>query len=477
MGLALLLATAATGSAASGVAATSSPATHTFGEIVVGVPDLNLTGAKRAGGVDVYFPDGSKQRVTEQNLGLVGSGKGDFARFGAAAVRAKLNGDQYFDLVVGAPGVRGGGAKGRVVLLFGSATGITSTGAQVLSPGEAGTEFGTALSVGGGSLYVGAPGLDEEKVSNAGGVYRYLIDAQGKATGFGLLTESFTYLGGTLQTNQRFGEVLAPASDGVIIGLPNKNVGSAIGAGEMIRFHATPIASEFTAEIWTQNSPGVPGTAETGDHFGAALAKGGYAVGVPGEDLGTIIDAGTVQTFRRDPTRPTYLSPSTVVSQADQTVPGGAEAGDRFGAALTSGIFNCQETTTMAIGSPGEDVGMATSAGTVTFVGLPISPGDPTCAAKRIHQGQGLQGSPEDGDAVGTSLARIAGNPDLDEDTFDTLLIGIPGEDIGTTPAHRNTGRASIWNNYTTPFTQGFGYQGGDLPGLRYGAVFAAEAG
>ena len=53
----------------------------------------------------------------------------------------------------------------------------------------------------------------------------------------------------------------------------------------------------------TQDSPGIPGAAEAGDRFGAALSinylvgSGGIvdiAVGVPNEDIGSLADAGSV---------------------------------------------------------------------------------------------------------------------------------------------------------------------------------------
>jgi hypothetical protein len=287
-------------------AVTGSPGSHTIGPIAVGVPDLDLPGAKRAGGVDVYFHNGKTQRVTEQKLGLMGAGKPGAHRFGASVIIQELNGDKYPDLVVGAPGSVVKGAKGKrtegkVVLLFGSAKGITAKGAQVLSPGEAGDEFGASMVLNEQVLYVGAPGHDQGGIANAGGLYRYSIDATGRATAVGLLTQSLPALGGIAQHDQRFGEVLGPGNDGVTIGLPNAVVGTAIGAGEMIRVHADRASAAFTAEIWTQDSPGVPGTAEAGDHFGAALATVGFAVGIPGEDLGSIVDAGAVQTFREYP--------------------------------------------------------------------------------------------------------------------------------------------------------------------------------
>src|SRR4051812_26905896 len=154
-------------------AATGSPGSHTIGPIAVGVPDLDLPGAKRAGGVDVYFHNGKTQRVTEQKLGLVGAGKPGAHRFGASVIIQELNGDKYPDLVVGAPGsvVKGAEGKrteGKVVLLFGSAKGITAKGAQVLSPGEAGDEFGASMVLNEQVLYVGAPGHDQGGIANAG---------------------------------------------------------------------------------------------------------------------------------------------------------------------------------------------------------------------------------------------------------------------------------------------------------------------
>jgi hypothetical protein len=478
----LLLATAASGSAATTVVATAdSPGSHTFGPIVVGMPDLNLPSAKRAGGVDLYLRSGTTQRVTERALGLVGSGKGDFRRFGASAVVAHLNGDKYPDLVVGAPGLPAKAVKGTVVLLFGSAKGVTAKGAQVLSAGEAGDEFGTSLVLRKGVLYVGAPGHDSGGAANTGGLYRYSIGSKGKARAIDLLTQSLPALGGVVQADQRFGEVLAAGDDTVVIGMPNAVVGSAVGAGAMIRFHPGASNATFTAEIWTQDSPGVPDTAEPGDHFGAAVTADGYAVGVPGEDVGSIVDAGAVQTFIGDPrpdgpVKPVFRA-NLLVTQGDANVPGHAEAGDRFGAALSSGIFDCEEAISMAIGAPGEDVGAVTDAGSVTFVGLPPYVGQEifSCRSQTKRQGLGLPGTPEPGDELGASLGRISGNPARAELLFDTLLIGVPGEDVGTTKAHRNTGRAVARTELPSD-TQVFGSLNGDLPALRYGSVFAAEA-
>ena len=57
---------------------------------------------------------------------------------------------------------------------------------------------------------------------------------------------------------------------------------------------------------WTQDSPGVPGTAERGDGWGTDLSVAdtdgdGYAdvaIGAAGEDIGTVADAGAVWVLR-----------------------------------------------------------------------------------------------------------------------------------------------------------------------------------
>ena len=57
---------------------------------------------------------------------------------------------------------------------------------------------------------------------------------------------------------------------------------------------------------WDQDVPGVAGSAEPGDRFGAALGTGDFdgdgsadlAIGVPWEDLGSFFDAGGIHVSR-----------------------------------------------------------------------------------------------------------------------------------------------------------------------------------
>src|SRR5207244_878833 len=107
----------------------------------------------------------------------------------------------------------------------------------------------------------------------------------------------------------------------------------------------------------SQGSPGVPGTPEAGDRFGAAVAPGPgtptcdqvgrvssyLAIGVPGEDLGGRRDAGAVnlqQQVNATAVNATagcqFKSVNLLLAQGAGTRLGGAaEAGDRVGAALS----------------------------------------------------------------------------------------------------------------------------------------------
>ena len=95
----------------------------------------------------------------------------------------------------------------------------------------------------------------------------------------------------------------------------------------------------------TQNSPGVVGTAEPGDLFGVALARGIFfnnfngddfadlAIGAAGEDVGTRVDAGAVNVQYGSATG--LPGPGgQLFTQDSPGVGGGAESGDGFGAAL-----------------------------------------------------------------------------------------------------------------------------------------------
>ena len=163
--------------------------------------------------------------------------------------KGDFNGDGFGDLAIGAPGENDG--AGAVHVLYGSATGLSTTGSQfwsqdsagIADTAEAGDDFGRSLAVG-----------------NFNG------------DGFNDLA----------------------------IGAPGEN----IGAGTVHVLYGS--ASGLTAtgsQQWTQASTGVGDDPEPGDHFGATLAAGNLdtstvaselVIGAPDEDIGAWTDAGIV---------------------------------------------------------------------------------------------------------------------------------------------------------------------------------------
>jgi len=96
-------------------------------------------------------------------------------------------------------------------------------------------------------------------------------------------------------------------------------------------------------QVWTENSPGVPGQANGADGFGFALAAGKYegsgkaglAVGANTQNVRSAFAAGAVVTFRRSPSGLTATG-SRFWSQNTPGLPDSAETGDGFGYAASA---------------------------------------------------------------------------------------------------------------------------------------------
>jgi hypothetical protein len=91
----------------------------------------------------------------------------------------------------------------------------------------------------------------------------------------------------------------------VAIGVPGEDIGSPqlVNAGEVeVVFGSAAGLDAARAQRLRQGISGMPGQAESGDEFGAVLARGKFngdaffdlATGVPGEDIGSISNAGAV---------------------------------------------------------------------------------------------------------------------------------------------------------------------------------------
>jgi hypothetical protein len=333
-------------------------------DIAVGVPSEDRGSVAGAGAVEIGHPCSNRPA---QFLALPGAHAHD--GFGSAVVVGL--GGYYSDLVVGVPGLDVGGHRdaGGVAFFYGSAQGLrygktlTQASPSVGGSVQAGARFGQTLSItdddysGATLLRIGEPGRTVSGKVGAGGVVDYVLKGGLSKARSGEITLASKGVPGSPQAGDAMG---AAISSGRFIGLPNRTVNGAKAAGAVV---STPYRPGEAYRLLTQDSPGVPGTPEAGDHFGASIA-GGW-VGAPGESVDGVAGAGVVITpfpFRDRP---------NVLNQHDADPTEVVEAGDHFGAAMTEVGWEDAATfraRLLLVGAPGEDVAARANAGTVSVI-------------------------------------------------------------------------------------------------------------
>ncbi|WP_157169387.1 FG-GAP-like repeat-containing protein [Streptomyces typhae] len=123
------------------------------------------------------------------------------------------------------------------------------------------------------------------------------------------------------------------------------------------------------AQTLNQDTPGVAGVAEDGDRFGAALAvadinrdgRDDLVAGAPGEAIGSKTKAGAAWLLyggAKGLLDAGGAARSATWNQDTPGVPGVAEAGDSFGAALATGRYNAGGVPDVTAGSPGENASL-----------------------------------------------------------------------------------------------------------------------
>jgi hypothetical protein len=345
-------------------------------------------------------------------------------------VTADFNNDGFADLAVGVPGEND--FAGAVNVLYGTAAGLSGTGAQLF--GQVGgapefhDEFGSVLAAGDfnhdsfADLAVGAPLEDIGRIGDAGAVSVLYGSAQGLTTSGRQL---FTQVAGAVEAGDWFGSALAAGDfnhDGfadLAAGARFEAVGGIGAAGAVsVLYGSAGGLTTAGGRLFTQ----VGSAVEVSDEFGSALAAGDFnndgfgdlAAGAPGDEIGGAVSilygsAGGLAT-----------SGGRLFRQVD----GIFETGDTFGAALATGDFNHNSFTDLAVGAPGESVGSRGGAGAVSV--LYGSAGGLTSSGGRSFTQVG--GTVERGDLFGWSLA--AG--DFNHDGFADLSAGAPWEAVGS---------------------------------------------
>ena len=297
--------------------------------------------------------------------------------FGSALAAGDFNADGYADVAIGAyedriVSIADPLGEGAVYLLYGSANGLTTAGAEQFSQDSS-----------------GVPGVAEE--------------------------------------DDRFGATLAAGDfdgdggDDLAVGAYLENDGA--GYAVVLYGLARAGLSSAGAQSWWQDSAGVADSAESGDFFGFALAAGDItgdgrddlAVGVWGEND----RVGAVQLLPGSGGGLTAAG-SQLWSQDSVGVDGVGESDDFFGYAVALGDFTGDGHDDLAVGTAGEnDRSGAVNVLLGTGAGLTAN-GDQLWT----QNSAGMLGVAESGDSFGESLwaARISSSDHAD------LVVGIPDE-------------------------------------------------
>jgi FG-GAP repeat len=435
-----------------------------FIDLAVGVPQEAVGPIQNAGAVNVLYGQAGgltgtgSQLFTQDSAGVAGGAEPD-DRFGDALAAGDFDNDGFADLAVGVPGeavgtIQGAGA---VNVLYGQAGGLTGTGSQLFTQDSAGVaggaepddRFGDALAAGDfdndgfADLAVGMPAEAVGTIQGAGAV-NVLYGQAGGLTGTGsqLFTQDSPAVPGAAEPFDFFGAALAAGNfdnDAVAdlaVGAAGEAVGSLQAAGAINVLLGAPAGLTGTgSQQFTQDSPGIPGVAESDDGFGGALAAGNFdndgfadlAVGAAGEDVGSINAAGAINLLHGAPAGLTGTG-SQLFTQDSPSVPGAAAPFDFFGASLAAGDLDDDGLADLAVGVPREVVGTVQIAGAVNV--LYGAAGGLTGTGSQLftQDSPGVPGAAELGDRFGDRLA----SGDFDNDGFVDLAVGVPDEAVGS---------------------------------------------
>ncbi|MFJ8495806.1 VCBS repeat-containing protein [Streptomyces sp. NPDC094038] len=372
-----------------------------------------------------------------------------------SGTESDFNGDGVRDTAIADPEatVDGVAKAGAVHVVYGGGKGGTTISqAPENIPGapETHDRYGFALAVydadldGCSDLVVGTPYEDLGTVADAGLVQVIYGATAGLGTGKAVkefLQGTDKPLAGAAEAEDWVGYAVeagktAAGTPFLLIGSPGESIGTIDDAGCFYYVSGTAQTVGGVSQD-TETAGPVSGAAERDDRFGASLAATPthFAVGSPGEALGTTAFAGGVGYFSH---ALTSGSPKPLgglgQDQADDLVNGTEEVGDQFGAALAMVPYRASGATStteslLVVGVPGEDLLTTVDAGAVQVFRLSAS-GAFTQLAWIDQDTENVEEVAEAGDMFGKRLTAVNTSPNATSTAATTkVAVGVPGEE------------------------------------------------
>ncbi|GAA3799750.1 FG-GAP-like repeat-containing protein [Streptomyces coacervatus] len=402
----------------SAVNATAADSTHVpqadfngdgIGDVAFSAAGAYVSGHKNAGQLVVLYgtatgvSSAKRSTISQNTAGNPGTAETGDA-FGSETAYADFNGDGYDDLAVGSPGedvgsdVDGGG----LVILWGSASGITGKGVGIADPAPSSHDYwGKNLAAGD---FDGDGKADLAVGSSAATIYVFKGGFNSSGTAGGRYTIKPAIQSG----NGANGPLNLTAGD--------------VNGDKRTDLVVDGFETE-TSYGWNRNYY-IPGTASGLSLASAQALKPGVitAIGdINGDGYGDIVSGAQWDTTTSDGTAipdsgkggkvwVTYGSDggpttSTGITQDTGNVPGTAESKDWFGYELDLGDINGDGFLDLAIGVAGENIGSAVNTGAVTVLYGTSSGLDTTSGAQGFAQSTpGVPGNDENDDMFGADV-------------------------------------------------------------------------
>ncbi|WP_181764333.1 FG-GAP repeat protein [Streptomyces albidus (ex Kaewkla and Franco 2022)] len=412
-----------------------------FDDVLTGAPGATVSGVTGAGYVTVQYSSSSglsttKKSVLNQNTSGVPGGAEAGDGFGRAVASGDLDNDGYDDAIVGIPGedLAGLSDAGGATVLWGSPTGLhgsDSTWLENPDQPRTGANFGRAIEA--ARYFAPDPANPDANLRDSIAVLEndallFFTAPPGAATQLKLadkevqILESAPAAGDIALRSLSHGNYNEdPWADLAISGV---TTGGQPGVGATQVLHGAPDVEDLGEGGVFEGGPAV--TSSDFNHDGQDdLAVGDTGSGSSlGGSVSVYLGQGDLSGL--DP------APAQTWTQDSPGVPGVAEAGDQWGAEMSSGDTNGDGRPDLAIGAPGEDIGSTSDAGAVWS--LRGAPGGLTATgARSFDQNHAdIPGVAEASDRWGGQVRLL----DANKDGLFGLLAAAPGE---------NTGDGFVW--------------------------------